>query len=108
MVLGGIPLLFLSVLNHDPALNGHIQELTGSDILALGYTSIFGSAISYGVYFYNATKGKVPSHKFNVVRTLHGLFSSAFHIYFSIIPAGSLTTLSSLTFLTPMFASIFG
>ncbi|CAM0956662.1 unnamed protein product [Alopecurus aequalis] len=77
MVLGGIPLLFISVLNHDPALNGHIQELTGSDILALGYTSIFGSAISYGVYFYNATKG-------------------------------SLTTLSSLTFLTPMFASIFG
>lgn len=77
MVIGGIPLLVISVLNHDPALNGHIQELTSSDILALGYTSIFGSAISYGVYFYNATRG-------------------------------SLTTLSSLTFLTPMFASIFG
>uniref|UniRef100_A0ACD5TJA3 Uncharacterized protein n=1 Tax=Avena sativa TaxID=4498 RepID=A0ACD5TJA3_AVESA len=77
MVIGGIPLLVISVLNHDPALNGHIQELTWSDILALGYTSIFGSAISYGVYFYNATRG-------------------------------SLTTLSSLTFLTPMFASIFG
>ncbi|XP_048575088.1 WAT1-related protein At3g02690, chloroplastic isoform X2 [Triticum urartu] len=46
-------------------------------VLALGYTSIFGSAVSYGVYFYNATRG-------------------------------SLTTLSSLTFLTPMFASIFG
>lgn len=77
MVLGGIPLLVISVLNHDPALNGHIQELTWSDIAALGYTSIFGSAVSYGVYFYNATRG-------------------------------SLTTLSSLTFLTPMFASIFG
>ncbi|KAM0895773.1 hypothetical protein ACQ4PT_023595 [Festuca glaucescens] len=77
MVIGGIPLLVISALNHDPALNGHIQELTSSDILALGYTSIFGSAISYGVYFYNATRG-------------------------------SLTTLSSLTFLTPMFASIFG
>lgn len=77
MVLGGIPLLVISVLNHDPALNGHIQELTWSDIVALGYTSIFGSAVSYGVYFYNATRG-------------------------------SLTTLSSLTFLTPMFASIFG
>ncbi|XP_022759419.1 WAT1-related protein At3g02690, chloroplastic isoform X3 [Durio zibethinus] len=52
-------------------------ELSASDVLALFYTSIFGSAISYGVYFYSATKG-------------------------------SLTKLSSLTFLTPMFASIFG
>ncbi|CAN6287855.1 unnamed protein product [Urochloa humidicola] len=77
MIIGGLPLLVISVLNHDPALSGHIQDLTWSDILALGYTSIFGSAVSYGVYFYNATRG-------------------------------SLTTLSSLTFLTPMFASIFG
>ncbi|CAN6318003.1 unnamed protein product [Urochloa humidicola] len=77
MIIGGIPLLVISVLNHDPALSGHIQDLTWSDILALSYTSVFGSAISYGVYFYNATRG-------------------------------SLTTLSSLTFLTPMFASIFG
>lgn len=108
MVLGGIPLLVISVLNHDPALNGHIQELTWSDIVALGYTSIFGSAVSYGVYFYNATRGKIASHQFNAVRALHDLFSSAIHIHFSLIPAGSLTTLSSLTFLTPMFASIFG
>ncbi|XP_062200837.1 WAT1-related protein At3g02690, chloroplastic-like [Phragmites australis] len=77
MIIGGLPLLVISVLNHDPALNGHFQDLTWSDILALGYTSIFGSAVSYGVYFYNATRG-------------------------------SLTTLSSLTFLTPMFACIFG
>ncbi|KAF8722548.1 hypothetical protein HU200_022376 [Digitaria exilis] len=77
MIIGGLPLLVISVLNHDPALSGHFQDLTWSDILALGYTSIFGSAVSYGVYFYNATRG-------------------------------SLTTLSSLTFLTPMFASIFG
>ncbi|EER94017.1 hypothetical protein BDA96_01G221300 [Sorghum bicolor] len=77
MIIGGLPLLVISVLNHDPALSGHIQDLTLSDILALGYTSIFGSAVSYGVYFYNATRG-------------------------------SLTTLSSLTFLTPMFASVFG
>ncbi|CAD6205440.1 unnamed protein product [Miscanthus lutarioriparius] len=77
MIIGGLPLLVISVLNHDPALSGHIQDLTWSDILALGYTSIFGSAVSYGVYFYNATRG-------------------------------SLTTLSSLTFLTPMFASVFG
>lgn len=77
MVIGGIPLLAVSVLNHDPALSGSFKELSSSDLLALLYTSLFGSAISYGVYFYNATRG-------------------------------SLTKLSSLTFLTPMFASIFG
>lgn len=77
MVIGGLPLLAISVLNHDPAFSLSLKDLTASDILALLYTSIFGSAISYGVYFYSATKG-------------------------------SLTKLSSLTFLTPMFASIFG
>ncbi|KAL0381280.1 UNVERIFIED_CONTAM: WAT1-related protein, chloroplastic [Sesamum angustifolium] len=66
----------ISILNHDPALL-NFDKLTTSDVLALLYTSIFGSAISYGVFFYNATRG-------------------------------SLTKLSSLTFLTPMFASVFG
>ncbi|XP_031096362.1 WAT1-related protein At3g02690, chloroplastic-like isoform X2 [Ipomoea triloba] len=68
MVIGGLPLVAISLLNHDPALNGSFVELTSTDLLALLYTSVFGSAISYG----------------------------------------SLTKLSSLTFLTPMFASIFG
>ncbi|MFS7948782.1 putative EamA domain-containing protein [Helianthus anomalus] len=77
MVLGGIPLAALSYLVHDPALNGGLSELTANDVFALLYTSVFGSAISYGLYFYNATRG-------------------------------SLTKLSSLTFLTPMFASVFG
>ncbi|CAH8331810.1 unnamed protein product [Eruca vesicaria subsp. sativa] len=77
MVIGGLPLLAISVINHDPVFNGSLQELSTNDITALLYTSIFGSAVSYGVYFYSATKG-------------------------------SLTKLSSLTFLTPMFASIFG
>ncbi|KAG8373546.1 hypothetical protein BUALT_Bualt11G0035800 [Buddleja alternifolia] len=76
MVIGGLPLVAISILNHDPALT-RFDELTSSDVSALLYTSIFGSAISYGVYFYNATRG-------------------------------SLTKLSSLTFLTPMFASVFG
>ena len=61
MIIGGLPLLVISVLNHDPALSGHIQDLTWNDILALGYTSIFGSAVSYGVYFYNATRGVIAS-----------------------------------------------
>lgn len=77
MVIGGLPLLAIAILNHDPALSGSFKELTSNDLLALLYTSIFGSAISYGVFFYNATRG-------------------------------SLTKLSSLTFLTPMFASVFG
>ncbi|EXC20584.1 putative transporter [Morus notabilis] len=77
MVLGGLPLLGVSILNHDNAVSGNLGDFTTSDLLALLYTSIFGSAISYGVYFYSATKG-------------------------------SLTKLSSLTFLTPMFASVFG
>ncbi|CAG7890953.1 hypothetical protein IGI04_004181 [Brassica rapa subsp. trilocularis] len=77
MVIGGLPLLAISVINNDPVFNGSLQELSTNDIIALLYTSIFGSAVSYGVYFYSATKG-------------------------------SLTKLSSLTFLTPMFASIFG
>lgn len=77
MILGGLPLLALSVWQQDPAISGHIQDLSASDWAALFYTSVFGSAISYGVFFYNATKG-------------------------------NLTKLSSLTFLTPMFAAFFG
>ncbi|XP_020586860.1 WAT1-related protein At3g02690, chloroplastic [Phalaenopsis equestris] len=77
MIIGGLPLLVISVLNHDPAISGNLKDLTSDDIWALLYTSIFGSAISYGVFFYNATRG-------------------------------SLTKLSSFTFLTPVFASIFG
>ncbi|KAL4186055.1 hypothetical protein AMTRI_Chr09g31870 [Amborella trichopoda] len=77
MVLGGLPLLVISMLNHDPAISGSLKEFTLGDIGTLAYTSVFGSAVSYGVYFYNASRG-------------------------------SLTKLSSLTFLTPMFASLFG
>lgn len=77
LVIGGLPLVAFSIFNHDPAVTGSLKEFTAYDVLALLYTSIFGSAVSYGVYFYSATKG-------------------------------SLTKLSSLTFLTPMFASIFG
>lgn len=57
MLLGGIPLVALSVLNNDPAFNGGLNELSATDLSALFYTSIFGSAISYGVFFYNATRG---------------------------------------------------
>jgi drug/metabolite transporter (DMT)-like permease len=49
----------------------------GADGLLLLYISVLGSAASYGVFFYNASRG-------------------------------NLTTLSSLTFLTPMFAAATG
>lgn len=58
MVIGGLPLLAISIFNHDPVF-GSYDKLTNGDLLALFYTSIFGSAISYGVYFYNATRGKL-------------------------------------------------
>lgn len=57
MVLGGLPLVALSVLNNDPIFNGSLNELSAIDLSSLFYTSIFGGAISYGVFFYNATRG---------------------------------------------------
>lgn len=57
MVIGGLPLVIISILNHDNAVSGSLVEFTANDTLALLYTSIFGSAISYGIYFYSATKG---------------------------------------------------
>lgn len=46
-----------AILNNDPAVSGSLKEYSSADILALLYTSIFGSAVSYGVFFYNATRG---------------------------------------------------
>lgn len=46
-----------AILNNDPAVSGSLKEYSSSDILALLYTSIFGSAVSYGVFFYSATRG---------------------------------------------------
>lgn len=57
MVIGGLPLLAICFLNHEPAVSGSLQDFTTNDILALFYASIFGSAVSYGSFFYSATKG---------------------------------------------------
>ncbi len=73
MVLGGIPLLVGSALWETQPW----QQLTGSDWMALSYSTIFGSAIAYGLFFFFAT-------------------------------TGNLTSFSSLTFLTPVFALLFG
>ena len=75
LLLGGIPLALLSIYCEDGI---HIYErLDALDYLSLAYTSIFGCAVGYGVFFYLAS-------------------------------SGSLTKLSSLTFTTPIFASVFG
>ena len=73
MILGGLPLWGISAAVESQQW----QNLGISDWLALGYATIFGSAIAYGLFFYFAS-------------------------------SGNLTSLSSLTFLTPIFALIFG
>lgn len=72
MILGGLPLFALSAQYETE----QFVHLDASNWLAMGYSTIFGSAIAYGVFFYFAA-------------------------------SGSLTSLSSLTFLTPVFALFF-
>ena len=73
MILGGIPLLIGSLMFE----SGQVEALSANHWGAIGYSSVFGSAIAYGLFFYFASKG-------------------------------NLTSLSSLTFLTPVFALLFG
>lgn len=73
MILGGLPLFALSA-------GVESQQWVGIDLsgwMALAYSTIFGSAIAYGLFFYFAS-------------------------------SSNLTSLSSLTFLTPVFALLFG
>lgn len=73
MILGGLPLMLGSGLWETHQWDG----LFLSDWMAIAYSTIFGSAIAYGLFFYFAS-------------------------------SGNLTSLSSLTFLTPIFALLFG
>ncbi|MBE8990904.1 DMT family transporter [Nostoc sp. LEGE 12450] len=73
MILGGLPLWGISSVVESQQWD----NLGGSDLVALSYATVFGSAIAYGLFFYFAS-------------------------------SGSLTSLSSLTFLTPVFALLFG
>ena len=72
MILGGFPLLLTSLFCESQPW----QNLTLEGWLGLTYTTVFGSAIAYGVFFFLAAEG-------------------------------NLTSLSSLTFLTPVFALTF-
>lgn len=73
MILGGLPLFGLSALTETEQW----VHLDVANLVALSYSTVFGSAIAYGLFFYFAS-------------------------------SGSLTSLSSLTFLTPVFALLFG
>ena len=73
MIIGGIPLFAASYWEESQQW----QNLSIENWLALGYATVFGSAIAYGIFFYLASKG-------------------------------NLTSLSALTFLTPIFALLFG
>jgi drug/metabolite transporter (DMT)-like permease len=73
MILGGVPLFLGSALLESQQWT----NLNGADWFALSYSTVFGSAISYGLFFYFAS-------------------------------SGNLTSLISLTFLTPIFALLFG
>lgn len=73
MVLGGLPLFALSGLWESQQW----LHLDPTNWLALAYSTIFGSAVAYGLFFHFAS-------------------------------TGNLTSLSALTFLTPVFALLFG
>jgi drug/metabolite transporter (DMT)-like permease len=73
MIIGGLPLWGISSVVESQQW----ENILPVDWLALGYATVFGSAIAYGLFFYFAS-------------------------------SGNLTSLSSLTFLTPVFALIFG
>ena len=73
MIIGGIPLAIGSLLWE----SNQWADIAPTGWLAIAYSTIFGSAISYGLFFYFAAQG-------------------------------NLTSLSSLTFLTPVFALLFG
>lgn len=73
MILGGLPLAILS--SYFEATPWAHVDLAGWG--AIAYSTILGSALAYGIFFYLASKG-------------------------------NLTSLSALTFLTPVFALLFG
>ncbi len=78
MVLGGAPLFVASLVDSSWATTGDLPwyGISLPGWLEIGYATVFGSAIAYGIFFYIAAQG-------------------------------NLTSLSALTFLTPVFALLF-
>lgn len=57
MILGGIPLMVMSVLWETDQVN----QLQYGEWVGLGYATIFGTAVTYGMFFYLAATGNVTS-----------------------------------------------
>ena len=70
-------MLYLALTGEQGGWDAAVAGLTPGDLAALAYVAVFGGAVGYGVFFWEANRG-------------------------------NLTRLSSLTFLTPMFAAGFG
>ncbi|KAL4443461.1 hypothetical protein ABPG75_011198 [Micractinium tetrahymenae] len=61
MILGGLPLLALAAWQEGGEAVARLPLLTASDGLLLLYVSLLGSAASYGVFFYNASRGNLTA-----------------------------------------------
>lgn len=72
MILGGIPLFIGSLLTESQPW----QNITTSGWLSLGYSTIFGSAIAYGLFFYIASQGNLTS--FTALTFLTPVFALSF------------------------------
>ncbi|MEM8604843.1 MAG: DMT family transporter [Cyanobacteria bacterium P01_H01_bin.121] len=57
MILGGLPLMVLSLVWE----TGQISSLQTGDWLGLGYATVFGTAVTYGMFFYLAATGNLTS-----------------------------------------------
>lgn len=57
MILGGIPLIVLSVIWE----SNQVSSLQLNDWIGLGYATIFGTAVTYGIFFYLAATGNITS-----------------------------------------------
>jgi drug/metabolite transporter (DMT)-like permease len=57
MILGGMPLILLSMLRE----TDQITNLQSLDWLGLGYATLFGTAVTYGIFFFLAAVGNMTS-----------------------------------------------
>jgi len=76
LLLGGIPLAALALRDgaSDPGgAASLVSHLTGGDWASLGYASVLGGAVGYGVFFYLASKGNLT--KLSALTFLTPLFA---------------------------------
>ncbi|AFY72422.1 putative membrane protein [Synechococcus sp. PCC 7502] len=57
MVLGGVPLFILSIFFETQ----QVSNLDSSSWVGLGYATLFGTALTYGIFFYLASVGNLTS-----------------------------------------------